>query len=51
MEISGIFISPTRRWLFVHRKELWADAKYGVINQAPKALARSIRYTKEIVSL
>ena len=27
-------------------KELWADAKYGVINQAPKALARSIRYTK-----
>jgi hypothetical protein len=31
-------------------KELWQDAKYGVINQAPKALARSIRYTKEIVS-
>lgn len=31
-------------------KELWADAKYGVINQAPKALARSIRYTKEILA-
>ena len=31
-------------------KELWQDAKYGVIKQAPKALARSIRYTKEIVA-
>jgi hypothetical protein len=31
-------------------KELWQDAKYGVIKTAPKALARSIRYTKEIVS-
>jgi hypothetical protein len=31
-------------------KELWDDAKYNVINQAPKALARSIRYTKEIVA-
>lgn len=31
-------------------KELWDDDKYGVIKQAPKALARSIRYTKEIVA-
>lgn len=31
-------------------KELWDDDKYGVIKQAPKALARSIRFTKEAVS-
>jgi hypothetical protein len=31
-------------------KELWDDDKYGVIKQAPKALARSIRYTKEVVA-
>lgn len=31
-------------------KELWDDDKYGVIKQAPKALARSIRFTKEMVA-
>ena len=31
-------------------KELWEDDKYGLIKQAPKSLARSIRYTKEIVA-
>lgn len=31
-------------------KELWQDDKYGVIKTAPKALARSIRYTKEIIN-
>lgn len=31
-------------------KELWQDEKYGVIKSAPKALARSIRYTKEIIA-
>jgi phage major head subunit gpT-like protein len=31
-------------------KELWDDDKYGVIKQAPKALARSIRFTKEVVA-
>jgi len=30
--------------------ELMEDDKYGIINQAPKSLARSIRYTKEIVA-
>lgn len=31
-------------------KELWDDDKYNVIKQAPKALARSIRFTKEMVA-
>lgn len=31
-------------------KELHDDDKYGVIKQAPKALARSIRFTKETVA-
>lgn len=31
-------------------KELYEDDKYGIIKQAPRALARSIRYTKEVVA-
>lgn len=32
-------------------KELYDDDKYGIIKKAPVALARSIRYTKEIVAM
>jgi hypothetical protein len=31
-------------------KELWDDAKYDLIKQGPRALARSTRFTKEVVA-
>jgi hypothetical protein len=31
-------------------KELYEDDKYGIIRQTPKALARSVRFTKEMVA-
>jgi hypothetical protein len=31
-------------------KELWDDEKYGLIKQGPRALARSTRFTKEVVA-
>lgn len=31
-------------------KELWDDDKYGLIKQGPKALARSTRFTEEVIA-